>query len=49
VLAPAVLETGTSTPWAYAHVARTLMNEVDSGLPALDAGVARAGVCRKCC
>jgi hypothetical protein len=28
LLAPGVLETNTSTPWAYAHVARSIMSHI---------------------
>jgi len=36
LLAPAVLETNTSTPWAYAHAARSIMAHI-GGRAALDA------------
>jgi hypothetical protein len=28
LLAPGVLETNTSTPWAYAHIAKSIMSHV---------------------
>jgi len=31
LLAPGVLETNTSTPWAYAHVARSIMTHIAGG------------------
>jgi hypothetical protein len=36
LLAPAVLETNTSTPWAYAHAAKSIMAHI-RGRAALDA------------
>jgi hypothetical protein len=45
VLAPAVLETSTSTPWAYAHAARTLMREIKrGGVRTRDTRIARDNV-----
>ncbi len=35
ILAPGVLETITSTPWAYAHVAKSIMSHI-SGQPVFD-------------
>jgi cation diffusion facilitator CzcD-associated flavoprotein CzcO len=37
ILAPAVLETNTSTPWAYAHAARSIMSHI-SGDAVFDQG-----------
>src|ERR1700687_1408277 len=36
LLAPGVIETNTSTPWAYAHVAKSIVSHV-TGRPVFDA------------
>ncbi|CAG9273752.1 NAD(P)-binding domain-containing protein [Paraburkholderia unamae] len=36
LLAPGVLETNTSTPWAYAHVARSIMSHITGGAVFVD-------------